>query len=287
MAALADHSAVIPFPQVYEDKGEQSISDELWLRPFGFRQEDLAIDFEHAPRPWLETQILACCTTDKTGNRPADDFFWNLDVSKRTECLLAVTSLAEPSRQIDVDLRCQNPECLEEMELEFSMQEFAGIQNQVGDSQTFDVKIGDKHFTLRRPTGSDQLNWLTHFYGDEIAAARAIVNTLLADDQKILLNQEKNHTNEWIQTIDHAMEEMDPLVNLHLKTSCPSCDKEYDYYIDFGEICLQKLRATQNSLIEKVHILAFHYHWNEQEIFALPSWRLERHLRLIEREERR
>lgn len=288
MAALWDHnSSGIPFPTVYGNKGERVISDELSLRPFGLQSEDLTIDFEHTPRPWLETAILNCCTIDEDGNKPSRDFFWNLDVSKRTECLFAITSLSEPTQQISVDLRCLNSECLEEMELEFSMQEIASIQKQAGEHKTFNVKIGDKHFTLRKPTGFDQLNWLTHSYADEIAAARAMINTLLPDDQHILLNQEKNRGNEWLQTVNQAMEEMDPLVNFHLKTSCPVCEQKHDYYIDFGEICLQKLRDAQSRLIELVHILAFHYHWNEQEIFALPSWRIERHLRLIEREERR
>lgn len=287
MAVLFDHSSVIPFPQLDGNQGEQSISDELCLHPFGFRAEDLSIDFQHTPRPWLETQILKCCTTDKTGNKPEDDFFWNLDVSKRTECLLAITSLTEPSRQIDIDLRCRNPECLEEMEMEFSMQDVASIQSVAEDNAGADVEIEDKHFSLRKPTGADQLMWLSGSYQDEIAAALTMVNTLLPEDQQISIIQENNQHNEWLQPINEAMEKMDPLVNFHLDISCTSCEEKDDYPIDLGEICLQKLQAAQNRLIEMVHTLAFHYHWNDQEIFALPPWRLQRHLHLIEREEAR
>lgn len=288
MAALWDYNrSGIPFPIVYGDKGEHVISDELSLRPFGLQAEDLTIDFEGTPRPWLETAILNCCTVDDNGNKPPLDFFWNLDVSKRTECLLAVTSLSEPTRQICVDLRCLNAECQEALELDFSMEEIAGIQKQGEAHKTCKVTIGDRRFTLRRPTGIDQINWLTHSYADEIAAAGAMINTLLPDDQQILFDQEKNGGKEWLQPLNQVMEEMDPLVNFHLKTSCPVCEQKHDYYIDFGEICLQKLRDAQNRLIEQIHTLAFHYHWNEQEIFALPPWRLKRHLSLIEREERR
>ena len=288
MAALWNQNRpCMPFPIVYGNKGERVVSDGLSLRPFGLKAEDLTIDFEHTPRPWLEISILSCCTADHDGNTPSNEFFWNLDVSKRLECLLAVVSLSEPSPQIAVDLRCLNAECLEELELDFSMEEIAGIQKQGEAHNTFNIKIGDKDFTLRRPTGFDQINWLTHSYEDEIAAAWAMIKSLLPDDQHILLDQEKNRGNEWLQTINQAMEEMDPLTNFHLKTSCPVCEHRYDYDIDFGKICLQTLRDAQDRLIERVHTLAFHYHWNDQEIFALPSWRLERHLRLIEREERR
>lgn len=288
MAVLLEHiGPTIPFPEVHGTKGERAISDEFSLRPFGLQTEDLTIDFEHAPRPWLETAILECCTIAKDGNKPARDFFWDLDVGKRTECLLAITSLSEPSREINVDLRCRNPECLEDLELAFSIQEIVGIQNPAEGYETVDVEIDDKHFSLRRPTGSDQLNWLTHSYADEITATRMVITSLLPDDQQILFDHENNHTHEWLQTINQAMEEKDPLVSFHLKTCCPSCDKQYDYYIDFGEICLKKLRAAQDRLIEFVHSLAFHYHWNEQEVFALPPWRLERYLRLIEREDKK
>ena len=287
MAVLLKHfSPTIPFPEIYGNKGERAISDQFSLRPFGLQAEDLTIDFEHAPRPWLETAILECCTIANDGYGPARDFFWNLDVGKRTECLFAVASLSEPSREINVDLRCRNPECLEDLELAFSLQEIAGIQNSAEGYETVDVEIEDKHFSLRRPTGSDQLNWLTHFHADEIAATRMMITSLLPDDQQTLFDREIIHNHEWLQTINRAMEAMDPLVSFHLKTSCPSCDKQYDYHIDFGETCLQKLRTAQDRLIEMVHILAFHYHWNEQEVFALPPWRLERYLRLIEREER-
>lgn len=288
MAALWDQNRPgVPFPIVYGNKGERLVSDGLSLRPFGSKAEDLTIDFEHPPRPWLEISILRCCTTDDDGNTPSNDFFWNLDVSKRLECLLAVVSLSEPSRQIAVDLRCLNAECLEALELEFSMQEIAGIQKLGEAHNTFKVDIGGKHVTLRKPTGLDQINWRANSYADESAAAWAMIKFLLPDDQHILLDQEKKRGNAWLQTVNQVMEEMDPLTNFHLKTNCPVCEHRYDYAIDFGKICLQKLRDAQNRLIERVHTLAFHYHWNDQEIFALPSWRLERHLRLIEREEKR
>lgn len=276
-----NQSSSIPFPGIAWNTDEQSTSNKLWLRPFGFRAEDLAIDFEHTPRPWLETQILACCTADKAGNKPADEFFWKLEVSKRTECLLVITDLTEPSEKMTVDLRCQNPECHEEMEIDFSRQELARIQNLAEGDESIAVEINKQLLTLRKPAGYDQLNWLSCSYPDEYAVAQAMINSLLPEDQKISLHLQDNQNNDWLQTINDAMEKMDPLVNFHLKTRCPSCEEKYDYDIDFGEICLQKLQSAQNRLIETVHTLTLHYHWNDQEIFALPPWRLQRHLSLI------
>lgn len=284
MTTLENNKQLFPFPTCGRSKEEQLLANELYLRPFGVNAEDLTIDFQNTPRPWLETQVLACCTLDKAGNKLADDFFWNLDLSKRTECLLAVTSLLKSSQQFDVDLRCRNPECLEDLEVEFTMQDIAHIQGLAETHQSIEVEINNKLLSLRKPKGSDQLKWLSGSYPDESAATQYMINTLLPEDQQLTLHQQDKQNNEWLETINDAMVEMDPLVNFHLKTSCPCCEKKDDYDIDFGEICLQELRAAQNRLIETVHTLAFHYHWNDQEIFALPNWRLQRHLRLVERE---
>jgi len=287
MAVLLDQSSSIPFPQIVGNADEQSTSNKLWLRPFGFRAEDLAIDFDHTARPWLEIQILACCTTDKAGHNPEEGFFWKLGLSQRTECLLAITSLAHSSRQINVDLRCQNSKCHEEMEVEFSMQDIANIQNSSEQNESIAVEINHQLFSLRKPKGSDQLKWLSDSYRGESSAAQYMINSLLPEEQQLTFHPQGEQNSDWLQNINDAMQAMDPLVNFRINTSCPSCEKQYAYDIDFGEICLQKLQSAQNRLIETVHTLAFYYHWNDQDIFALPPWRLQRHLSLIEQESKR
>ena len=282
MNTAAPHRSFAQPAKFLQTNSDLGGTKALQLRPFGYCEEDLAIDFKNTPRPSLETQIITCCATDKAGNKLSEDFIWRLDVGKRIECLFAITVLDMPSEQLDVDLRCQNSDCSEELEVGFSFQDIQGFLDQIETGETVKIDLGDKWLALRKPTGFDQLNWLSESYTDEFTATRTMINSLVAEGEQIRIDQPVN-TN-WLETVDRAMTELDPLVNFHLTINCPVCGQQYDYDIDFGEICLRQLSAAQTRLIEKVHSLAFHYHWNEREIFALPPWRLQRYLNLIERE---
>ncbi len=274
----------VPFPQIQGEQQTEAIVQGLRLYPFGYGAESLAIDFEHTLRPWLETGILQCCASDEAGQTPPENFFWSLDVSNRTECLLAIASLAESSGTIAIDMRCQNAECLEEMEIEISPDDVAGIQRKAADNANADVVIDGQPVTLRRPTGNDQRHWLSQSYSDDFSAAATIINSLLPEGQAIPINPDSNSNKQKLQTIEEAMEAMDPLVNFHLDLRCPVCGSTSDYFIDLGEICLRKLQQAQNRLVEMIHTLAFSYHWTEQDIFSLPPWRRHRYLSLIEQE---
>jgi hypothetical protein len=52
--------------------------------------------------------------------------------------------------------------------------------------------------------------------------------------------------------------------------------------VDLEALALVRLRAVQRKLVDAVHRLALAYHWTETEILALPSWRRERYLALID-----
>jgi len=173
--------------------------------------------------------------------------------------------------------------CLQEMELEISPDELAGIQRQMDDTDNFLIRVGDKDLPIRRPTGWDQLNWSKVSLDDEDVAARTMIRTLLLEQAAV----EEDDPNEWVRAIDRAMEELDPLVNFILLVSCPGCGTENRYEVDLQELALDLLRQDQQGLMESVHRLVLHYHWSEEQIFALPPWRLSRYLALIEREEKR
>ena len=273
----------VPFPEI---PGEAKPLEQLWLRPFGLLAEDCEVNFTQTVRPYLETQILQCCTYNREGETPNPEFFWNLDVSKRTECLALVAALGEVSEEVTLDLRCRNPDCREEMELELTGEELAGLQNKTGGSSTIEVCLGDRTFSLRKPRGLDQVAWLSQSFADETAAVRAMVQSLLPEEQRGVFEQIWENRDDWMQSLDRMMEEMDPLVNFRLQLVCPCCDTEDLYEVDLGELCLGRLRQAQDRLLESVYCLASHFHWNEEEIFALPPWRRERYLKLIEREQK-
>lgn len=280
MSWLERHRYSVPFPQNPDSIRAKYSINGLSLRPFGIFEDDLEVDFNQKIRPHLVTQILGCCTRDKNGKTPDQTFFWDLTIGKRVEGLLTIATLGDSS-DWPVHLRCLNEACRQQMEIEISVEELASLQHRTDDP--FIIRVGDESLTLRKPTGGDQLKWLKTSFTDEDAAVKAMIQTLVLDNEKASL-QECPMPDVWVQTINRTMEEFDPLVNFSLLVYCPYCEKENEYEIDLEELSLRKLHKSQLYLLKTLHRLAIHYHWSEQQIFSIPPWRRSHYLALIEKE---
>jgi hypothetical protein len=269
------------FPRISESlRAKYSISN-LYLRPFGLFENDLDVNFNQKLRPCTATQVLQCCTVDTNAKSPDKSFFWDIPVGKRIECLLTLATSWESSN-MSVYPRCLNRTCQQQMDISISLQELVNLQHRPDDRDNLMVQVGDRTLHIRNPTGRDQLDWLKKSFQYEDAAVEAMVRTLVLDNGA--LNQEDLPA-EWIQTIDSAMEEFNPLINFNILVHCPYCQNENQYEIDLEEITLRKLRKDQQNLFEVVHSLASHYHWSEEQIFSIPSWRRSHYLALIGKEE--
>ena len=265
MFSSQPHEPLLPFPALPETfKSRHSIS-ELELRPFGIYERDLSVDFSATPRPFLVTEILDCCTRDARGNSVGRDFFWELTVGTRIECLLRLVSGSE----ISLALRC--PACGGELEIELTTGEIVALQQETAD----EIIISEGRVKLRRPTGSDQLTWLSENFESEADALRTMLSTLVVDGGGS------------VEEISRAMDEHDPLVNFSVQVQCPDCGQEQVCEIDLEELSLNRLRQAQFRLLATVHRLARHYHWSEEEIFKVPYWRRDHYLNLVEREKER
>jgi hypothetical protein len=282
MPALLDttyHTA--PFPELLE---EPQAFEGLSLRPFGILPEDRDVNFHQTSRPNLETQILQCCTCSYQPQPLPPDFFWNLNISTRTACLLLIAALGEGTEDLMIDLRCWQPDCREEMEVELTREEMASLLHPTGKAELIEISLGKQTFALRRPTGADQMVWLSQSFADEPTAIQAMVQRLLPEEQWLSFQQAWKSQADLMQVVNQAMEEMDPLVNFKLQVQCPGCGTESAHAVDLGDMALRKLRQAQDQLLEKIYRLASHFHWTEDVIFALPPWRRERYLRFIEQE---
>ncbi|MEA3479568.1 MAG: hypothetical protein U9R60_15400 [Bacteroidota bacterium] len=274
----------VPFPGIPESTRAKYSINGLFLRPFGLFENDLEIDFNQKLHPYLVTQILECCTRGKNGETPEKAFFWDLTIGKRIECVLAIVMSGRASR-LPIHLRCLNQTCQEPMEIEFSLEEMAALQYRSDDAYPFVIQIDSRNLQFRKPTGSDQLEWLKGSFPDEDAAIKRMIQTLLCNDEKAGSDHEFLIPDEWVKTIDEAMAEIDPLVNFSLTIYCPHCDEDGLYTINLEESLLHELHKAQKNLIATIHRLAAHYHWSEQQVLSIPPWRRFHYLALIEKEE--
>jgi len=273
MFSSQQHEQLLPFPTLPETlKNRHSIS-ELALRPFGIYERDLSVDFSATPRPFLVTEILDCCTRERHGNPVDRDFFWELTVGTRIECLLRLVGAEE----IPLALRC--PACGGELELELTASEISELQQQAADEA---IAVSEGRIRLRRPTGNDQLAWLGQGFASEVDAMKQMSATLIVEGAEQSLAETR-----FLDEVGRVMDEYDPLVNFSVQVQCPDCEREHVCEVDLEELSLNRLRHAQFQLLAMVHRLARHYHWSEEEIFKVPYWRRDHYLHLVEREKER
>ncbi len=74
---------------------------------------------------------------------------------------------------------------------------------------------------------------------------------------------------------------LDPQAQVELDVQCPACGHGFDQLFDAASFLLRELDHDANRLLSEVHVLASHYGWNEDEIFAIPAARRARYIALI------
>lgn len=134
---------------------------------------------------------------------------------------------------------------------------------------------------LRLPTGNDQ-NVLA-----EIDDMDAAIQLLLQQCAVRILNkktgkQRKKTTlrklrQKDVAKIESALEKITPSVVTSIATICPECDSPNTVAID-PYFCLTQ---GTREVYSEIHVLATHYHWNEDEILSLPSNRRRLYLSMI------
>ena len=284
MFSSQPHEQLLPFPALPQAFRNRHSISELALRPFGIYERDLSVDFGATPRPFLVTEILDCCTRDARGQSVGREFFWELTVGTRIECLLRLV-LGDARSEIALALRC--PACGGELEIELTASEITELQQQAAASEET-IVVGEGRVRLRRPTGNDQLAWLGQGFESEADALRQMLSTLIVGDAEQRLFEVGSELEGGVlEKIGHAMDEHDPLVNFSVQVQCPDCGREHVCEIDLEELSLNRLQQAQFHLLATVHRLARHYHWSEEEIFKVPYWRRDHYLNLMAREKER
>jgi len=273
------------FPDIPQALIDRFSIGELSLRPFGICPEDLAIDFNLMPRPLLEAEVVSCCILSEGAVAPAEDFFLDLEVGTRIQCLIVIASLGEETGETTIDLRCLNQDCRQDMEIELSVSKLAQLQKKVAQNGSIKAILGSKELAFRRPTGRDQLYWLGRSFESSKDAAYAIAETLAVGGLPEDLRETEKLSGDWLQEVSSALKASDPLSNFAIQVGCPDCGRVDLYSLDLGEWALGKLRQEQDRLIDAIHTIAYNYHWIEDRIAAIPLWRRSRYIAKIEKEE--
>jgi hypothetical protein len=236
------------------------------MRRFGTDVSDLDVDFT-SRSPFLVTDLLRRCVS------LTDEAAWKMPVGARTGAIADLAILSS-SQALVVALRCPHAGCHEALEIEFERDELRAIADRSCD--TVKVCINGDSLELRRPTGQDQRHWLATTWADHETARTGMLASLLV-------------TPSWnppdssaVAALEKELARIDPLVAFTLSVACPACGQTAEHTLDLQRHALVTLRRIHEQLFESVARLAMHFHWTEAEIFALPLWRRERYLAMMD-----
>jgi hypothetical protein len=84
--------------------------------------------------------------------------------------------------------------------------------------------------------------------------------------------------------IERRFEELLPDVTPELESRCPSCQHEFSMPVDLAHAVLGEFIASARKLEREVHLIAWHYHWHEADILAMPRSKRRRYVQMIEDE---
>jgi hypothetical protein len=133
---------------------------------------------------------------------------------------------------------------------------------------------------FRLPTGADQEAAAELARADSGAAAAALLRRCVVG-----VTSESGAAGELpvgaAERLAALMAEQDPQAELLLSLTCPACGHAFTALFDTASYLMQEVARRGRQLYREVHSLAFHYHWGEGEIMAMPARKRQLYLELL------
>src|SRR5262249_27971943 len=91
--------------------------------------------------------------------------------------------------------------------------------------------------------------------------------------ERCLLNGGNHLTGEFVAEASEKMSSADPMANIHLALSCPSCEHKWEAPFDIVAFLWREISTAARRLLREVHALASAYGWTQHEILSLSTLR--------------
>ncbi|NNG15499.1 MAG: hypothetical protein HKM89_03385 [Gemmatimonadales bacterium] len=280
--AASHHTCLLPGG--YLDQNDELHREAELVCLSGRHEESLASRPESVPAAVLVTQILSQCVKRIGSVCPVtDDVARRLLVADRQYLLLKLREVTFGDR-VEGTLGCPWPTCGAKVDIDFSIADLP-VKRCEQVAPTYQVELtpeaspvdadGATHrtITFRLPNGADQES-LAPGVADDPARTltrlleRCIVGTETGCDEGSDLVDRL--TARARREIEGAMEATAPRLELEMDLACPECGRAFTAPFELQDFFFGELNTTQDMLYRQVHYLAYHYHWSESEILAMP-----------------
>jgi len=257
------------------------------LRPVNGRDEEVLREKGSMLLPAERTTVLlARCLTNigrKASVSPED--VRSLTVGDRDALLLHLRRLTLGDR-IQALMVCPRERCREKLDVELAVSDLLLPPNE-NAKELFETEVRDKKTTykveFRLPNGADQEEAARLALLDPEAGSRRILERCIRKIEKGKISVKVNDQplKALAKHLPRLMAELDPQAEVVLNMNCPACKARFAINFDIGDYFFRELMSHSDHLYREVHILAFHYHWAEQEILNLSHVKRQVYLGLL------
>lgn len=265
------------------------------LRPLTGGEEELLAGGGRSPAA-LVTEVLGRCLLQLGALAPVPvDVVRRLLVADRDYLLLLLRRLTF-GEQVRAELVCPWAECGERVSIAFDVSDLP-VHGSQERAPTFTVRLSAAaapaggedggEIVFRLPCGADQEELSPWAARDEPAALTALLTRCV---QRIGSAEPPGEDRVRALTpaaraeVEAAMERLAPRVDRVLQTRCAECGRTFLAPFDLYRFFFGELRTDAALLYREVHHLAFHYHWSEPEIMAMPRAKRRTYLDLLAEE---
>lgn len=232
-----------------------------------------------APPATLATRLLSTCVfLDEDTGPVGPDFVRALTVGDREALLLQLRAVSVGDA-LPCVLDC--PACGEPMELELRVTDLLmAPYGYEGPYHTLHVDGGEAAGAMLRfrlPSGGDQEAVAPLAHTDPERAARAIAARCLVAADGGPPPPAETLAPPVLDSLSRRMAELDPQSEILLRLACPACGEECRTIFDTLQYLEVELDRARSRLAGEIHLLAYHYHWSESDILAMPGTRRRRY----------
>jgi hypothetical protein len=227
---------------------------------------------EHLP-PVQRAVALAVAAEDGAEERDVA----RLPLGRRDERLLHLRAILAGDT-IDAIATC--PACGERVEFRSNVDALVALAPSGPARESDTLELGDVR-VIWRPLDSE-----------DVAAAAASATP--GDAERVLLERSVVTVTGLNGTIEpdrlpdavraavaRAMIEVDPLAEVVIALTCPTCERAFDVDVDIAGFVWAELSARARRILREVAVLARAFGWTEAQVLALPERRRSAYLALV------
>jgi hypothetical protein len=278
-------------PGGYWDR-EGTLHRRFELAALTGREEELLAQVPDRPAAALVTEVLARVLRSLGSISPVPaQVVRQLLVGDRQFLLLRLRQATFGDR-VHAGLVCPWAGCGKRVSVEFSLADVPvfepGDKGPVYSMTLSEAAVQDggagPAVSFRLPTGVDQeeiSGWLAR---NQAKALTLLLARCITDIGGCVLSGEelvKGLSPLARAEIEERMQQLAPGIDQVMEAGCAECGRTFLVPFDVQRFFFGELRVDSELLYREVHYLAYHYHWGEQEIMAMPRGKRRTYLEVL------